>query len=425
MADPIEAELLKYEDVEDVPDDSSKSSSKKGKIGRGYVALHSAGFRDFLLIPELMHAISDNAFEHPSQVQQECIPHALLGSDIICQGQSGMGKTAVFVISVLQQIDPVEGEVACLVIAPTRELAYQIGTEFNRFSTYMPKVSTVVLYGGLPKKTQEDLIKNKKPNIIIATPGRCLDILREKNSPLKVSKLKFFVIDEADRVLENEDMKKQVTSVFDLLPSIKQTMLFTATMPEKMKDVCRKFTKNATEIYLDDQKKLTLHGLQQFYCKLSQDEKNKKLIDILDNLKFNQVVIFVSKKSRARALDEILNQVNYSSIAIHSKMEQMDRIKALRQFKNFQKRILVSTDLFARGIDVERVNIVINYDMPNSTDTYLHRVGRAGRFGTKGLAISFVSSSEDSTMLDDIQKRFVVEIPELPETVDASSYMNA
>ncbi|OHT07099.1 ATP-dependent RNA helicase SUB2 [Tritrichomonas foetus] len=421
MADPIEDELLNYEEVEEPKEHSSKQDKKGFK---GHVAIHSAGFRDFLLIPELMHAIGDNAFEHPSEVQQECIPHALLGSDIICQGQSGMGKTAVFVISILQQLDPVEGEIACLVIAPTRELAYQIGTEFNRFSAYM-KVKTVVIYGGMPKSTQIQLIKDEKPNIIVATPGRCQDLIKDRNSPLNLSKLRFFVIDEADKVLEHEDMKKQVQDIYNGLPNIKQTMLFTATMPESMKEVCRKFTRNPTEIYLDDKKKLTLHGLQQFYTKLEATEKNRKLLEILDNFKFNQVVIFVSKKSRAKVLDDILNEVQYPSIAIHSKMPQIDRIKALRLFKNFSKKILVSTDLFARGIDVERVNIVINYDMPQSSDTYLHRVGRAGRFGTKGLAISFVSTDEDVAMLEDIQKRFTVEIPELPENVDAGTYMNA
>ena len=197
MADPIEDELLNYEEVDDVPQHDIKSE-KKGKIGKGYVAIHSASFRDFLLNPEIMHALADNAFEHPSEVQQECIPYALLGNDIICQGQSGMGKTAVFVISVLQQIDPVEGEVSCLIIAHTRELTYQIGEEFNRFSKYMKNVTTAVLFGGIPPQTQRDLLRDKKPNIIVASPGRCLDFIKRKHPILDVSKVRFFIIDEAD-----------------------------------------------------------------------------------------------------------------------------------------------------------------------------------------------------------------------------------
>lgn len=425
MADPIEDELLNYEEVDDVPTHDIKSE-KKNKVSKGYAAIHAAGFRDFLLSAEILRALGDNAFEHPSEVQQECIPTALLGTDIICQGQSGMGKTAVFVITVLQQIDPVEGEISCLVLANTRELAYQIGEEFNRFAKYTAvRDKTAVLFGGIPKSTQIEMLKEKKPCIIVSTPGRCVDFIRGKRPVLDVSKVKFFIIDEADKVFETENMRKQVTEIYNALPQNKQTMLFTATLPDKMKEICKKFTKNEEEVILSANKKLTLHGLQQYYCELEPKEKTRKLINILDEQPFNQVVIFVSEVSRAKALDEILNQVGMPSIAIHSEMDQLDRIKGFRQFKRFEKKILVSTNLFARGIDVERVNIVINYDMPDSPDTYLHRVGRAGRFGTKGLSISFVSSEEDKAMLDEIQKRFVVQIPVLPDKVDESTYMNA
>ena len=382
-------------------------------------------FEEMNLNPDLVHGIFSYGFKHPSDIQSLAIEPILQKRHVLAQAQSGSGKTGAFGIGILNNVDVNQMTTQALILSPTRELAYQIGQEFQRFTRYMPEVKTVVLYGGIAKEKNIQSIKDEKPCIVIATPGRLKDIIRDKLPCFDVRKVRFFIVDEADKVFEKEDMKNDVQYIFKQLPQDKQVMLFSATMPDKMKEICRSFTHNPIEVFVDDDKKLTLHGLQQYYVKLTENEKTRKLVEILENFKFNQVVIFVSKKSRARALDEILNQVNYSSIAIHSKMEQMDRIKALRQFKNFQKRILVSTDLFARGIDVERVNIVINYDMPNSTDTYLHRVGRAGRFGTKGLAISFVSSSEDSTMLDDIQKRFVVEIPELPETVDASSYMNA
>ncbi|KAH0786085.1 DEAD-box ATP-dependent RNA helicase 56-like [Histomonas meleagridis] len=431
MADhDLEDELLNYEEVEPVADIKQDKASLKGK---GYVGTHSAAFRDFLLKPEIMRAINDNGFEHPSQVQQDCIPQALLGTDIICQGKSGMGKTAVFVISVLQQLDdhPTEGEIACLCIAPTRELAFQICSEFKRFSVHMNNVKAFVIYGGISIQAQINSLKQEKPNIIIATPGRLLALLKDKHPVLDLSKVRFFVVDECDQVFENSaegrkgNMKDDVEKIFRKLPQSKQTLLFTATMPESMKEICRKFTRNAAEVFVDDDKKLTLHGLQQFYIKLQPAEKNRKLIDILDNFTYNQVVIFVSEKRRAETLNNLLNECGYPSIAIHSKMAQPDRIKAFRSFKEFKKKILVSTDVFARGIDVERVNIVINYDLPNSTDTYLHRVGRAGRFGTKGLAISFVSTEEENTMLNEIQKRFEVEIQDLPATVDAGTYMNA
>ncbi len=178
------------------------------------------------------------------------------------------------------------------------------------------------------------------------------------------------------------------------------------------------------EIFVDDETKLTLHGLQQYYVKLQENEKNRKLNDLLDSLEFNQVCIFVKSVQRANELNKLLVECNFPSICIHSQMPQEERIARYKSFKDFSKRIMVATDVFGRGIDIERVNIVINYDMPDSPDSYLHRVGRAGRFGTKGLGITFVSSKEDSEILNKVQERFEVNISELPETIDISTYSN-
>jgi len=185
------------------------------------------------------------------------------------------------------------------------------------------------------------------------------------------------------------------------------------------------------EIYVDDESKLTLHGLVQHYLMLHEDEKNRKLTDLLDALDFNQVVIFVKSVQRAKVLNALLNDCNFPSVCIHRGMSQEDRLKTYKLFKEGSKRILVATDLVGRGIDIERVNIVINYDMPetddmhgNGADTYLHRVGRAGRFGTKGLAITFVSSEADSGVMNQVQERFDVDIKPLPDKIDSSAYMN-
>lgn len=421
MADPLEDELLNYDEDEAVDAAPQKEKEQRGH----YVGVHTTGFREFLLKPELMHAISDCGFEHPSQVQQECIPHALLGTDIICQGKSGMGKTAVFVISVLQQLDPVPGEISCLCIAHTRELAFQITQEFQRFSKFMPDVKSVCIYGGIPKQQNIATLKQDKPSIVVACPGRCLDLIKDKKDPLDISKVKFFIVDEADKIFDQPDMKETVNKIYKSLPKDKQVLLFSATMPDAMKDICRSYTHNATEVFVDDDKKLTLHGLQQFYVKLAENEKNRKLVEILESYKFNQVVIFLDKKERARNLATLLNECGYPTIAIYGNMKQEDRIRAYSEFKQFKHRILVATDLIARGIDVERVNIVINYDMPESTDTYLHRVGRAGRFGTKGLAISFVVTEDDVAMQKKIQDRFELKIDQLPASIAPDTYMNA
>jgi ATP-dependent RNA helicase UAP56/SUB2 len=185
------------------------------------------------------------------------------------------------------------------------------------------------------------------------------------------------------------------------------------------------------EIYVDDEAKLTLHGLVQHYVMLNEDQKNRKLNDLLDALDFNQVVIFVKSVARARELNRLLNECNFPSTTIHAGMTQDQRLKVYKEFKEGAKRILVATDLVGRGIDIERVNIVINYDMPetdekhgNGADTYLHRVGRAGRFGTKGLAITFVSGPQDSEVLNNVQERFDVDIKPLPDHIEPQAYMN-
>merc|ERR1711964_944341 len=208
-------------------------------------------------------------------------------------------------------------------------------------------------------------------------------------------------------------------------PKKKQVMMFSATMSQETRALCKKFMQNPHEISVDEESKLTLHGLLQYYVKLEEKEKNRKLNDLLDALEFNQVIIFVKSAQRAVALDKLLIECNFPSIAMHSGLNQEDRIARYKQFKDFQKRIMVATDLFGRGIDIERVNIVINYDMPQESDSYLHRVGRAGRFGTKGLALTFCSTDDDKAVLKKVQERFEVNIGTMPSQIDTTSYLNA
>merc|ERR1712060_919183 len=364
----------------------------------------------------------DCGFEHPSEVQHECIPQAILGTGVLCQAKSGMGKTAVFVLACLQQLDASEQVVKTMVICHTRELAYQIKHEFDRFSKFFAGVKTAVVYGGIPIQKDKDMLKDNCPHILIGPPGRVLALCRDKD--LKLAKLQQFVLDECDKCLEKLDMRKDIQHIFLETPKKKQVMMFSATMPKETRDVCKKFMQDPHEISVDESK-LTLHGLLQYYVKLSEKEKNRKLNDLLDALEFNQVVIFVKSVQRAIALDKLLVECNFPSLAIHSGLGQEDRIARYKQFKEFQKRIMVSTDLFGRGIDIERVNIVINYDMPDDSDSYLHRVGRAGRFGTKGLAITFSGDDEDAVVLKQVQERFEVNIGEMPKTIDTTSYLNA
>jgi ATP-dependent RNA helicase UAP56/SUB2 len=377
-----------------------------------------------LLKPELLRAIGDCGFEHPSEVQHECTPQAILGTDVICQAKSGMGKTAVFVLSVLQQLEPVDGQVSTLVLCHTRELSYQIRHEFDRFRKYLPQIKCEVFYGGVSVQVHKDLLKGDNcPHVVIGTPGRILQLATDK--ALNLSHIKHFILDECDKMLESLDMRRDVQKIFRMTPHNKQVMMFSATLSEDIRPVCKKFMHNPLEIYINDGAKLTLHGLQQYFVELSEDQKNRKLVDLLDALEFNQLVIFVRSVNRAAELNKILVECNFPSICIHSVLKQEERIERYKKFKEFQSRIMVATNIFGRGIDIERVNVVINYDMPENCDTYLHRVGRAGRFGTKGLAISFVSSDKDAEVLNKVQDRFVVNIKALPDEIDASTYMTA
>ncbi|KAL1605457.1 Suppressor of the cold-sensitive snRNP biogenesis mutant brr1-1 [Paraconiothyrium brasiliense] len=385
------------------------AGDKKGS----YVGIHSTGFRDFLLKDELIRAITDCGFEHPSEVQQTTIPQAILGNDVLCQAKSGLGKTAVFVLATLQQLDekPEAGVATVLVMCHTRELAYQIKNEYNRFAKFLPDIKVGVFYGGTPIQEDIRILKDKEthPHIIVGTPGRINALVRDK--VLRLSNLKHFVLDECDKMLDQNDMRNDVQTIFRATPAHKQVMMFSATLSEEIKLTCKKFMQSPLEIYIDNEKKLTLHGLQQYYMKLEEREKNRKLNDLLDTLEFNQVIIFVRSTQRCTELDKLLRECNFPSTAVHSGIGQEERIKRYKEFKDFQTRICVSTDIFGRGIDVERINVAINYDMPDKADSYLHRVGRAGRFGTKGLSISFVSNPDDETVLKEIEKRFEVELP--------------
>ncbi|CAN9161776.1 unnamed protein product [Alternaria alternata] len=416
-----EEDLIDYSDEEiqttDAPANGSAAASKGGltagdaagdKKG-SYVGIHSTGFRDFLLKDELVRAITDCGFEHPSEVQQVTIPQAILGNDVLCQAKSGLGKTAVFVLATLQQMDekPEPGVATILVMCHTRELAYQIRNEYNRFAKFLPDV------------------KDTHPHIIVGTPGRINALVRDRH--LRLANLKHFVLDECDKMLDQPDMRNDVQAIFRATPQHKQVMMFSATLNKDVRVVCKKFMQNPLEIYVDDEKKLTLHGLQQYYMKLDEKEKNRKLNDLLDSLEFNQVIIFVRSTLRCSELDKPLF-ASATSPALLSTLESVKKsgiIKRYKEFKEFQTRICVSTDIFGRGIDVERIDVAINYDMPDKADAYLHRVGRAGRFGTKGLSISFVSSPDDEAVLKSIEERFQVELPEFPENgVDSGTYMD-
>lgn len=275
-------DLVDYEEEDEIdtlnaiPASTSEDATEDAKDKKGsYVGVHSTGFRDFLLKPELLRAIVDCGFEHPSEVQQECIPQSILGVDILCQAKSGMGKTAVFVLATLQQVDAVPGEVAVVVLCHTRELAFQIKNEYARFSKYLPDVRSEVFYGGTPLKRDQDILRNKDlcPHILVGTPGRVHALVKE--GTLKLKNVKHFVLDECDKMLDQIDMRRDVQEIFRATPHTKQVMMFSATLNKETRVTCKKFMQNPLEIYVDDETKLTLHGLQQYYVDITEAQESQ------------------------------------------------------------------------------------------------------------------------------------------------------
>jgi len=240
---------------------------------------------------------------------------------------------------------------------------------------------------------------------------------------LDLSHLKFFILDECDKMLGEEDMRSDVIRVFKQTPINKQVMMFSATLPKDLRTLCKKFMRNPTEIFIDDEATLKLGNMQQYYVRLKENEKNGRVLALLDELEFNQVLIFVRTVERCQKLDKLLTDEGFPSIQMHRNMTQEERIHRYELFRDFHRRILIATNLFGRGMDFCRVNVVINYDMAEDTDTYLHRIARAGRFGTKGLAISFVAEKTDAETLNRVQERVDVTISEMPQQIDSSTYV--
>lgn len=402
--------------------------------GDSTVGIRASGFRDFLLGQEILQGINACGFEHPSEVQHACIPQAVLGTDILCQAKSGMGKTAVFVLACLQNVERDKQTVRALVLCHSRELAHQIEHEFKRLGQHVEGLKVASISGGSPVENDKLMLKNSPPHILVSTPGRLKQLVMDGSC--KVGDVSHFIVDECDRCIDEVGLRRDIQQIFLKTPRKKQVMMFSATISAETRISCKKFMQEPHEITVESEAKLTLHGLLQYYVKLEEKEKNRKLVDLLDSLEFNQVVVFVSSVKRALALDGLLNESNFPSMTLHETPKEFGhktqpnmvtggRIDRLKAFKDFRKRILVTTDLFGRGMDVERINIVINYDMPKESDMYLHRVGRTGRFGTKGLAITFSSSNADDAVLKQVQSRFEANLAELPPSIDTTSYLNA
>jgi len=368
-------------------------------------------FDDMGLREDLLRGIYAYGFEKPSAIQQRAIIPILQGHDVIAQAQSGTGKTATFSISILQQVQIDLKETQALVLAPTRELATQIQKVILALGDYQ-NADVHACIGGT--RVREDIrVVEQGIHIIVGTPGRVYDMINRR--ALRVDNLKMFVLDEADEML-SRGFKDQIYDIFCLLPSGIQVVLLSATMPSEVLDVTERFMREPIRI-LVKRDELTLEGIKQFYVAVEKEEwKLDTLIDLYETLTITQAVIFANTRRKVDWLTEKMQSKDFTVSSMHGEMDQQERDVIMREFRTGSSRVLITTDLLARGIDVQQVSLVINYDLPTNRENYIHRIGRGGRFGRKGVAINFVTD-EDVRVLRDIEQFYNTQVEEMPMTV--------
>jgi translation initiation factor 4A len=359
----------------------------------------------------LLRGIYAYGFEKPSAIQQRGIVPFTKGLDVIQQAQSGTGKTATFCSGILQQLDYQLLECQALVLAPTRELAQQIEKVMRALGDYL-QVKVHACVGGTSVREDQRILQSGV-HVVVGTPGRVYDMLRR--NALRADSIKCFVLDEADEML-SRGFKDQIYDIFQLLPQKLQVGVFSATMPPEALEITRKFMNKPVKI-LVKRDELTLEGIKQFYVNVDREEwKLDTLCDLYETLAITQSVIFINTRRKVDWLTDKMRARDHTVSATHGDMDQNTRDIIMREFRSGSSRVLITTDLLARGIDVQQVSLVINYDLPTQPENYLHRIGRSGRFGRKGVAINFVTK-EDERMLQDIQRFYNTVIEELPSNV--------
>uniref|UniRef100_A0A1I7ULA8 RNA helicase n=1 Tax=Caenorhabditis tropicalis TaxID=1561998 RepID=A0A1I7ULA8_9PELO len=360
---------------------------------------------------DLLRGIYAYGFEKPSAIQQRAIPSILKARDVIAQAQSGTGKTATFSISVLQSLDTQVRETQALILSPTRELAVQIQKVVLALGDYM-NVQCHACIGGT--NLGEDIRKlDYGQHVVSGTPGRVFDMIRRRN--LRTRAIKLLVLDEADEML-NKGFKEQLYDIYRYLPPGAQVVLLSATLPHEILEMTTKFMTDPIRI-LVKRDELTLEGIKQFFVAVDREEwKFDTLIDLYDTLTITQAVLFCNTRRKVDWLTDKMKEANFTVSSMHGDMEQKDRDEVMKEFRAGTTRVLISTDVWARGLDVPQVSLVINYDLPNNRELYIHRIGRSGRFGRKGVAINFVKQ-DDVRILRDIEQYYSTQIDEMPMNI--------
>ncbi len=363
-------------------------------------------FADLGLKAPILEALNDLGYEKPSPIQAECIPHLLSGRDVLGMAQTGSGKTAAFSLPLLNNIDPDLRAPQILVLAPTRELAVQVAEAMTEFSKHMRGVNVVALYGGQRYDVQLRALR-QGPQIVVGTPGRLLDHL--KRGTLDLSKLSGLVLDEADEMLRMGFIE-DVETIMAQIPEGHQTALFSATMPEAIRRITRRFMKDPQEVRIQSSV-TTRPDISQSYWSVYGMRKNEALVRFLEAEDFDAAIIFVRTKNATLEVAEALERSGYNSAALNGDMNQALREQTLERLKDGRLDILIATDVAARGLDVERISLVVNYDIPMDSESYVHRIGRTGRAGRAGRALLFVENRE-RRLLRNIERTMKLTIPE-------------
>ncbi|EER15946.1 eukaryotic translation initiation factor 4A, putative [Perkinsus marinus ATCC 50983] len=368
-------------------------------------------FDDLDLDENLLRGIYSYGFEKPSAIQSRAIKPLIAGRDTIGQAQSGTGKTGAFTVGCLARVDPKLRATQALILAPTRELAQQITSVTKSLADFLD-IRCHACIGGTA--VREDIEKLREgQHVVVGTPGRVFDMANKRH--LRLDDLKIFVLDEADEML-SRGFKDQIYDVFRLLPSNVQVALFSATLPDDIIQLTTKFMRDPVRILVKTDE-LTLEGIRQFYIAIDSEEyKFDTLKDLYETLTITQAIIYCNTRRKVDYLAEKMHEADHTVSCMHADLTQEERDLIMREFRSGSSRVLISTDLLARGIDVQQVSLVINYDIPASIENYLHRIGRGGRFGRKGVAINFVVP-EDISQLREIERHYNTQVDEMPMDV--------
>ena len=390
------------------------STTEKENISDGRYQISSWEDEKLKLKDNLLRGIYSYGFEQPSSIQKKAIYPFINGRngkkvDIIAQAQSGTGKTGTFVVGSLQILDEKRSEPQILILAPTHELARQIKNVVDQLSNYM-KIKSLLLVGGISIDDNKKELNENNPQIIVGTPGRVQDMMRR--GILQTKHFKLLVLDEADEMLSS-GFKEQMGKILQFMPESIQIGLFSATLSDELLEITKTFMENPIKILVKNNE-LTLQGIAQYYINLNDDSgKYDTLKDIFSSLTISQSIIYCNSTRRVDDLEEAMLEDNFPVKKIHGKMTSEERKRTNAEFKSGSCRVLITSDLFARGIDVQQVSMVINFDIPKSEYTYLHRIGRSGRWGRKGIAINF-QTKYDVHKLKHFEEFYNTHIEEMP-----------